>query len=94
MLYNDISDHFPVFNVLQIDSKTTKTYEYIFKRMNTVKNIEKLNTELKNVNWDDVFIDENPDSTYDTFLSILTQLINKCLPLKKSNEKLLIRANC
>ena len=24
VLYNDISDHFPVFNVLQIDSKTTK----------------------------------------------------------------------
>ena len=93
VLYNDISDHFPVFNVLQIDSKTTKTYEYIFKRMNTVQNIEKLNTELKNVNWDDVFIDENPDSAYDTFLSILTQLINKCLPMKKSNEKLLIRAN-
>ena len=41
VLYNDISDHFTVFNVhvLQIDSKTTKKYEYIFKRMNTVKNI-------------------------------------------------------
>ena len=38
-------------------------------------------------------IDENPDSAYDTFLSILslTSLINKCLPLK--NEKLRIRAN-
>ena len=55
--------------------------------MNTVNNIEKLNTELKNANWDDVFVDENPDSAYDTFLSILTSLINKCLPLKKSNEK-------
>ena len=93
VLYNDISDNFPVFNVLKIYSKTTIKYEYIFKRMNTVKHIEKLNTELKNANWDDVFIDENPDSAYDTFLSILTQLINKCLPLKKSNEKLLIRAN-
>ena len=58
VLYNDISDHFPVFNVLQIDSKTTKKYEYIFKRMTTANNIEKLNTELKNANWDDVFIDE------------------------------------
>ena len=56
VLYNDISDHFPVvFNVLQIDSKTTKKYEYIFKRMNTANNIEKLNTELKNANWVDVF---------------------------------------
>ena len=61
--------------------------------MNTANNIEKLNTELKNANWDDVFVDENPDSAYDTFLSILTSLINKCLPLQKSNEKLLIRAN-
>ena len=51
-------------------------YEYIFKRMNTVNNIEKLNTELKNANWDDVFVDENTDFAYDTFLSILTSLIN------------------
>ena len=35
VLYNDISDHFPVFNLLQIDSKITKKYEYIFKRTNT-----------------------------------------------------------
>ena len=48
VLYNDISDHFPVFNLLQIDSKATKKYEYIFKRMNSANNIEKLNIELKN----------------------------------------------
>ena len=35
VLYNDISDHFPVFNLLQIDYKITKKYKYIFKRMNT-----------------------------------------------------------
>ena len=87
-LHNDISDHFPVFNLLQINSKTTKKYEYIFKRMNTAKNIETLNSELKNANWDDVFVDENPDSAHDTFLSILTSLINKCLPLKKGKRKI------
>ena len=81
MLYNVISDHFPGFNLLQIDSKITKTYEYTFQRMNTATNIEKLNKELKNAKWDDVFIDENPDSAYDTFSSILISLINKCLPL-------------
>ena len=68
VLYNDISDHFPVFNLIQINSKITKKkYAYIFKRMNTANNIEKLNSELKNANWDDVFADENPDSAYDTF---------------------------
>ena len=56
--------------------------------MNTAQNIEKLNLELKNANWDDVFGDENPDSAYDTFLSILTSLINKCLPLKKVKRKI------
>ena len=87
VLYNDISDHFPVFNLIQINSKITKMYAYIFKRMNTANNIEQLNLELKNANWDDVFVDENPDSAYDTFLSILTSLINKCLPLKKVRRK-------
>ena len=32
--------------------------------MNTAQNIEKLNSELKNANCDDVFGDENPDSAY------------------------------
>ena len=39
--YNDISDHFPVFNLLQINSKITKMYAYIFKRMNTAKILRK-----------------------------------------------------
>ena len=52
VLYNDISDHFPVFNLIQINSKITKKYAYISKRMNTANNIEKLNSELKNANWD------------------------------------------
>ena len=43
---------------------------------------------MKNANWDDVFVDENPDTAYDTFLSILTSLINKCLPLKKVKRKI------
>ena len=43
---------------------------------------------MKNANWDDVFVGENPDSAYDTFLSILTSLINKCLPLKKVKRKI------
>ena len=43
--------------------------------MNTANNIEKLNSELKNANWDDVFADENPDSAYDTFLSIIIIII-------------------
>ena len=42
VLYNGISDHLPVFNLLQINSKNTKKYAYIFRRMNTANNIEKL----------------------------------------------------
>ena len=57
-------------------------------RMNTATNIENLNSELQIANWDVAFVDENPDSAYDTFLSILTSLINKCLPLKKVKRKI------
>ena len=42
VLYKDISDHFPGFNLLQINSKTTKKHAYIFKRMNTATYIETL----------------------------------------------------
>ena len=71
--------------------KVSLVYQYSYETER--KTVQDETSVKRGIYEDDVFIDENADSAYDTFLSILTSLINKCLPLKKSNEKLRIRAN-
>ena len=48
ILYNDISDHFPIFNIYKLGWQNTKKYKSIFKRNTNLKNMNKLNISLKN----------------------------------------------
>ncbi|WP_240991765.1 hypothetical protein, partial [endosymbiont of Tevnia jerichonana] len=56
---------------------------YIFKRASSVNNIAKLNKKLKDANWEEVYNDTNPNSSYDAFIELLNSHINECLPWKK-----------
>ena len=87
ILYNDISDHFPVFNIYKLDWQNTKKYKSIFKRNTNLKNMTKLNTELKNANWARVYNELNPNTSYEIFIKILNSHIDECLPWKKLKVK-------
>ena len=87
ILYNDISDHFPVFNIYKLDWQNTKKYKSIFKRNTNLKNMTKLNTELKNANWARVYNELNPNTSYEIFIEILNSHIDECLPWKKLKVK-------
>ena len=87
ILYNDISDHFPVFNIYKLDWQNTKKYKSIFKRNTNLKNMTKLNTELKNANWARVYNELNPNTSYEIFIDILNSHIDECLPWKKLKVK-------
>ena len=73
ILYNDISDHLPIFNLykigieMQIEVYQNK-YKLVFKRANNSNNITKLNTKLQNANWKKAYNVPNPNTSYDTFL--------------------------
>ena len=51
-------------------------------------NISKLKTQLQTSNWEEVYKDQKPCTSYDTFLEILlnTQM-NECLPWTKFKVK-------
>ena len=51
------------------------------------ENINKLNIKIQNLNWDEVYTDNDPCTAYDTFLNILESQIEECLPLKKLKIK-------
>ena len=79
ILYNDISDHFPIFTFYELGVKRENEYKIVYK--------SKLKTQLQTSNWEEVYKDQNNCSSYDTFLEILNTQMNECLPWKKIKMK-------
>ena len=71
ILYNDISDHFPVFNFYSMERSKRGKYTTLYRRKASSENVDKLNIKIQNFNWDEVYTDNDPDTAYDTFLNIL-----------------------
>ena len=86
ILYNDISDHFPMLNIYKLGWQNTNKYKSIFKRNTNLNNMNKLNTHLKNANWARVYNELNPTS-YEIFIEIVNYHIDECLPWKKTQSK-------
>ena len=60
ILYNDISDHFPVFNFYSMERRKREKYTTIYRRKASSENIDKLNIKIQNSNWDEVYTDNDP----------------------------------
>ena len=92
ILYNDITDHFPVFQILNNDdninsiNKTTKTDMYRTTRKIDKINISSLGIELSQTNWDDVINITSADESYNKFITKFSTLYDKHLP--KMNKKI------
>ena len=84
ILYTDITDHFPIFyidnshSLINVDEVT-----YITRRSYNVRNVERFKDSLCAINWDDVFVIEDPQTAYTLFFEKLSDVYNKCFPLKK-----------
>ena len=81
----DITDHFPVFTVMEIGAHHKNLMCKIF-RDHSDKSIEKLKQMSSNVfsYLSDCFrVDEPFDATIESFSGILYELYNKCCPLRK-----------
>ena len=87
ILYNDISDHFPVFNFYSMERSKREKYTTVYRRKASSENINKLNIKIQNLKWDEMYTDSDPCTAYDTFLNIFESQIKECLPQKKIKIK-------
>ena len=82
ILYLDISDHFPVFNIYYICNIPRKAiYKILYRPCKSANNIAKLKAKLNHTNWDDVYNETDPDKSYNTFIN---KLFDECLPIKQT----------
>jgi len=92
ILYADLSDHFPVFQ-LSINSSNTNDNQnntnnnienkYITKRTINKVTKAKLGLALGNTNWDEVIDSNSADSSYNIFVNQFSCIYNNSLPNTK-----------
>lgn len=75
----NISDHLPIFLIEESNASTKPlkcTPQRTFQSVNPLL-LEQFRQDLSEVNWDDVHQQTNPDTAYDTFLSLFTASYKK-----------------
>ena len=82
ILCTDSSDHFPVFYIDNVYS-VTKDVTYATRRSYSTRNVEKFKNDLCSVTWNDVMSVDDPQIAYTMFFKTLSDIYNKCFPLRK-----------
>ena len=92
ILFNDISDHLPVFTIYDCNSSLEKVVKSkTYRRVTSVTAIKALQRDLAAEKWNEVYDKENVDTAYDNFLKIFLLLYEKNCPILeyKKNSKAL-----
>ena len=85
-IYNDITDHFPIFAFIQ-------NINYIFSKNSTTKrNYSKFQTDkfketLAEINWEHVINCNNPNIAYNTFIDTFEKICSKFAPIDRQIQK-------
>ena len=94
LLINDISDHLPIFAIFHhLLKKETGSINntYHLSRLRTHNAITALKEDLSRQLWNEVYETNDPNKSYESFLSIILELYNKHCPLRKTPNKLIKR---
>ena len=82
ILYSDISDHLPIFVVCNQENELKSMQNNInYHRKETQANIDSLNIELAQEEWQDVYDENEVNKSYDNFINKLLFYYNKHIPL-------------
>ena len=88
ILINDISDHLPIFTLVQNDSHLKRRNgEVKYKRIVNEENLAKLNSDLSNYNWGYVLQSDNANDAYNAFTNTVREYFDKNCPLKRNKLK-------
>ena len=81
ILYTDVSDHFPIFHI-DVLSSVDNTPKYVQRRDFSKDNIDKFNTLIADIEWNDVLASDDTQSAYSLFHNKFSSLYDECFPLR------------
>ena len=88
IIKSDITDHFPIFVALNVSNCKLNTRKVkVTKRYFDEENKQSFKNDLINVNWHQIETLEDPDTSYNNFSKIFSELYNKNFPINEYNLK-------
>ena len=88
ILYYDISDHLPIFTISDdpIFKQNSKATHQTYYRKESKHNIELLNLDLIQEEWNEVINESNVDLAYENFVDKFMYYYNKNIPIVKNKK--------
>ena len=84
IVLSDISDHCPVYCRIQSFFDTTKLPPPVkMIRKFTIPKINKLKQKLELVNWSEVLVQNDVNTSYTKFIDVLKNALDECIPLER-----------
>ena len=93
ILFNDISDHLPIFSITEHDLQNHGTMPESNEHSLTHKSLESFSSKLQSCNWQSVLSKNDPAESYTAFYKEFFQLYNKSFPIKNCKSKNSKRSN-
>ena len=87
IIKTDITDHFPIFTILEKYNKNPPEKSKIMKRDFTEENIHTFEFLLKNIDWNRFLPLDSPNLAYDNFLKNFSDLYDIAFPNKEIEIK-------
>jgi len=87
IMYNDISDHLPIFALCEYNISRYNVKEFQFIRKVNEDTMASLSNELILQTWENVLKTDDVNQAYDSFLHIFMDIFNKHCPVEKVTQK-------
>lgn len=94
VIISDTSEHYQIFLVSSLTcSLQSKNKPQSFRHNTCDRNIARLITERRNVDWSVVLLNDDVDIPYSQSLQIFRQSFNRCCPVTKVKQKQTIKSH-
>ena len=87
ILYTDLSDHLPVFQVTHLKMIVEPPRQKRFARLINSTTMSAFRSKLEGVDWSSVYSINSVNESYDTFSSLLTWAYSMSFPLQPACSK-------
>jgi hypothetical protein len=87
MLYSDLADNLPVFQITNFQPQQHKVLVNIKTRKITQSSILNFQIELQEINWDETRLNTSPNHSYNYFSGIFLPIYNNHFPIIVRNSK-------
>ena len=87
IMYNDISDHLPIFALCEYNISRYNVKEFQFIRKKNKDTMASFSNELILQTWENVLKTDDVNQAYDSFLHIFMDIFNKHCPVEKVTQK-------